>query len=161
MIRMMKELHPKLCLLLSLLFLAQPSHGNDDTVHRSHFPEGFLFGTSTSSYQVGVFYFFKLNVTPWVLLSFSNTFIYLPRLKEHILKMARGWTIGMFSLTYQVNSKWLLFGYFPCLWVDVHANWSIDLWIMTLPFDESSGKIRHNDCGDIADDHYHRYLVLI
>ncbi|KAI9093336.1 hypothetical protein K1719_027350 [Acacia pycnantha] len=93
----MEVIDMKLCLVLSLLcsvhFLVQGSNGGEDTVHRSQFPKGFLFGTSTSSYQIEGAY----------------------------LEDGKGLT-----------------------------NWDV--------FTHIPGKIKHNDNGDIADDHYHRYL---
>jgi len=41
----------------------------------------------------------------------------------------------------------------------VHS--AAELWIITVELDLFSGKINNGDNGDIADDHYHRYLVNV
>ncbi|RDX68030.1 Beta-glucosidase 18, partial [Mucuna pruriens] len=82
-------LYAKDCSLVPLCF----SFGFEDGISRSQFPEGFLFGTSTSSYQV----------------------------EGAPLEDGKG------------VSNWDVFSHIP-------------------------GKINNDENGDIADDHYHRYL---
>ncbi|XP_050247456.1 beta-glucosidase 18-like [Quercus robur] len=74
-------------------FSAQSSNEDEEDVKKSHFPDGFLFGTSTSSYQVEGAY----------------------------LEDGKG------------ASNWDVFCHVP-------------------------GNIMNNENGDVADDHYHRYL---
>ncbi|KAJ1401918.1 Glycosyl hydrolases family 1, N-terminal conserved site [Sesbania bispinosa] len=93
----MQELQLRVVLALTLLccvhFHVQSSHEIEDEISRSHFPEGFLFGASTSSYQI----------------------------EGAPLEDGKG------------LSNWDVFSHLP-------------------------GKINNNENGDIADDHYHRYL---
>ncbi|TKY49085.1 Beta-glucosidase 18 [Spatholobus suberectus] len=47
-----RQLKVVMILLCCVHFHVQSSHEVEDGISRSHFPEGFLFGTSTSSYQI-------------------------------------------------------------------------------------------------------------
>nr|KYP40970.1 Beta-glucosidase 6 [Cajanus cajan] len=80
-------------LLCCVHFHVQSSHDVEDGISRSQFPEGFLFGTSSSSYQI--------EGAPFE------------------------------------DGKGL-------------SNWDV--------FSHTPGKINNDENGDIADDHYHRYL---
>ncbi|RDX66008.1 Beta-glucosidase 18, partial [Mucuna pruriens] len=80
-------------LLCCVQFHVRFCHEVEDGISRSHFPEGFLFGTSTSSYQI--------EGAPF--------------------EDGRGL-----------------------------SNWDV--------FSHTPGKIKNDENGDIADDHYHRYL---
>ncbi|XP_027340252.1 beta-glucosidase 18-like isoform X3 [Abrus precatorius] len=90
-------LERKLTVVLTLLycvhFHVQTCHQVEDGISRSQFPKGFLFGTSTSSYQI----------------------------EGAPLEDGKG------------LSNWDFFSHIP-------------------------GNINNNETGDIADDHYHRYL---
>ncbi|XP_020226287.1 beta-glucosidase 18 isoform X1 [Cajanus cajan] len=93
----MKMLERQLSVVMTLLccvhFHVQSSNHVEDGIRRSHFPEGFLFGTATSSYQI----------------------------EGAPLEDGKG------------SSNWDAFSHTP-------------------------GKIENDENGDIADDHYHRYL---
>lgn len=100
----MKMLQRQLSVVMTLLccvhFHVQCCDEVEDAISRSDFPEGFLFGTSTSSYQVLVYFFFHhfhkfcwtyvvlplLEIFKMVFLSMENL-RNNNRLKEHLLKM--------------------------------------------------------------------------
>ena len=60
-----RQLRLVLTLLCCVHFHVQSSLEVEDGVNRSQFPEGFLFGTSSSSYQVLVYFCFLCFQTPW------------------------------------------------------------------------------------------------
>ncbi|KAL5132444.1 Beta-glucosidase 18 [Glycine soja] len=92
-IMLKKQLRLVLTLLCCVHFHVQSSLGFEDGISRSQFPEGFLFGTCTSSYQI----------------------------EGAPLEDGKG------------LSNWDVFSHIP-------------------------GNINNDENGDIADDHYHRYL---
>ncbi|KAK7401838.1 hypothetical protein VNO78_13642 [Psophocarpus tetragonolobus] len=93
----MKMLQRQLSVVMTLLccvhFHVQCCHQAEDEISRSHFPQGFLFGAGTSSYQI----------------------------EGALLEDGKGL-----------------------------SNWDV--------FSHTPGKINNDENGDIADDHYHRYL---
>ncbi|KOM43633.1 hypothetical protein LR48_Vigan05g123800 [Vigna angularis] len=106
----MKKLERQVRVVMILLccvnFHGQSCDEVEDGISRSHFPEGFLFGTSTSSYQARCcllcfLCFHKIEGAPFE------------------------------------DGKGL-------------SNWDV--------FSHIPGTINNNENGDIADDHYHRYL---
>ncbi|KAK4285969.1 hypothetical protein QN277_002591 [Acacia crassicarpa] len=93
----MEVIDTRLCLVLSLLcsvhLLVQGSNGGEDTVHRSQFPEGFLFGTSTSSYQA-LFFFYSLlsNVSLSSLFLFTDVHLFTMKIEGAYLEDGKGLT---------------------------------------------------------------------
>lgn len=121
------------------------SNQNDEDVNRSQYPSGFLFGTSTSSYQATLLLQLLLFIfTTFFFFGYVLSLCY--RLKEGILKMARASAIGMFSLTFKVNLYTDQINFFTCGFIQI--------LVAHFP-----GKIVNNNNGDVADDHYHRFLV--
>lgn len=95
-----------------------------------------LPGNSSSSAFTFYFYYFF----------FCYVLSLCYRLKEGILKMERASAIGIFSLTFKVNLYTDQINFFTCGFIQI--------LVAHFP-----GKIVNNDNGDVADDHYHRFLV--
>ncbi|KAL5990467.1 Beta-glucosidase 18 [Asimina triloba] len=100
-------------------------------IHRSQFPDDFLFGTSTSSHQIeGGYLQDHKGLSNW------DVFSHIPGSSP-----LRNLFIGSFAFSSR--------GY-------VVIN-----FLKTFLFDMCAGKIRDGSNADVADDHYHRFMVHV
>ncbi|CAK9325175.1 unnamed protein product [Citrullus colocynthis] len=140
------------------------AQNEEEEIKRSEFPEHFLFGTATSSYQIegahvedgkglsnwDVFSHIpgkiKNNDTGDVADDHYHRFLGFAQNEEEEIKRSdfpEHFYFGTATSSYQIEGGYDEDG-------RGMSNWDV--------FSHIPGKIKNNDTGDVADDHYHRFL---
>lgn len=117
-----------------------------DDVTRSHFPDGFVFGVATSAYQVLLYLYLSLSLS---LLFVLQLHIYICCYLLDWRRNSWGWKgnqqLGCFCPRQRYCCRFLTI--------------SFSFFLIRAIYDFVLGNVENGDTGDIADDHYHRYLV--
>ncbi|RDX74102.1 Beta-glucosidase 18, partial [Mucuna pruriens] len=135
----MKKLERNLSVVIILLccvhFRVQSYHEVEDGISRFHFPEGFLFGTSTSSFQR------NLSVVIILLCCVHFRVQSYHEVEDGISRFhfPEGFLFGTSTSSFQIEGA-------PFEDGKGLSNWDV--------FSHTPGKIKNDENADIADDHY-------